>query len=93
MLRIAMRRVLTEEEDPAKMAHGLAKLSGALGRAIVLQENRERTQGQDEEESLADLLNEILIDLEKESRVARAARKEDEDDRAWRQDSELADTG
>ncbi|TXG78402.1 MAG: hypothetical protein E6R14_12695, partial [Thermomicrobiales bacterium] len=71
MLRIAMRRVLTEEEEPAKMAHGLAKLSGALGRAIVLQEQRERTQGEDEEESLADLLNEILIDLEKESQVFR----------------------
>ena len=71
MLRIAMRRVLTEEEEPAKMAHGLAKLSGALGRAIVLQELRERTQGEDQEESLADLLNQILIDLEKESQVFR----------------------
>jgi len=71
MLRIAMRRVLTEEEDPAKMAHGLAKLSGALGRAIVLQEQRERTQADDTEESLADLLNQILIDLEKESQQVR----------------------
>ncbi len=71
MLRIAMRRVLTEEEEPSKMAHGLAKLSGALGRAICLQESRERTQGEDTEESLADLLNGILIDLEKESQVYR----------------------
>jgi hypothetical protein len=71
MLRIAMRRVLTEEEEPAKMAHGLAKLSGALGRAIHLQETRERTQGDDEEERLADVLNQILIDLEKESQQVR----------------------
>ena len=40
--------------------------------------------------SLADLLNQILIDLEKESHVARAARKEGGDDRAWRQAFELA---
>ena len=71
MLRIAMRRVLTEEEEPARMAHGLAKLSGALGRAISLQEARERTQADDTEESLADLLNQILIDLEKESQQVR----------------------
>jgi hypothetical protein len=71
MLRIAMRRVLTEEEEPAKMAHGLAKLSGALGRAISLQEQRERTQGEEQETSLAELLNQILIDLEKESQVFR----------------------
>jgi hypothetical protein len=42
------------------------------------------------DESLADLLNQILIDLEKESQVARAARKEGGDDRAWRDDSEIA---
>ncbi len=71
MLRIAMRRVLTEEEEPAKMAHGLAKLSGALGRAIHLQEARERTQGDEEETRLADQLNQILIDLEKESQSHR----------------------
>ncbi len=71
MLRIAMRRVLTEEEQPARMAHGLAKLSGALGRAIFLQEQRERTQGEDSEERLADVLNQILIDLEKESQQVR----------------------
>lgn len=71
MLRIAMRRVLTEEEEPARMAHGLAKLSGALGRAIVLQENRERMLGDEEETRLADQLNQILIDLEKESHQVR----------------------
>ena len=71
MLRIAMRRVLTEEEEPSKMAHGLAKLSGALGQAIQLQEHRERTQVDDTEVRLADQLNQILIDLEKESQQVR----------------------
>jgi hypothetical protein len=46
--------------------------------------------GDETDRSLADLLNQILIDLEKESQVARAARKERGDDRAWRQDSEPA---
>jgi hypothetical protein len=34
MLRVAMARVMTEEENPARMAHALAKLSFALGRAL-----------------------------------------------------------
>jgi hypothetical protein len=34
ILRVAMVRVLTEEEHPSRMAHALAKLSFALGRAL-----------------------------------------------------------
>lgn len=34
MLRVAMVRVMTEEENPSRMAHALAKLSFALGRAL-----------------------------------------------------------
>lgn len=34
MLRVAMARVLTEEVNPSRMAHALAKLTFALGRAM-----------------------------------------------------------
>ncbi|HET9659124.1 MAG TPA: hypothetical protein VFP05_02265 [Thermomicrobiales bacterium] len=71
MLKIAMRRVLTEEEQPTRMAHGLAKLSGALGRAIVLQEAREQSAGTGEESQIIATLNQMMVDLEKESRINR----------------------
>ncbi|MEZ4504272.1 MAG: hypothetical protein R2848_00125 [Thermomicrobiales bacterium] len=34
MMRVAMLRLMLEEENPSRMAHGLAKLSGALGKSI-----------------------------------------------------------
>lgn len=88
-IRFALAKLLAEELDASKLAAGVARLTSAAVQAMKM----DQAIGDETDESLADLLNEILIDLEKESRVARAARKEDEDDRAWRQDSELADTG
>lgn len=51
MLRMAMLRVLTEEEQPSRMAHALAKLSFAVGRTMKLQEGelkerRELSEGE-----------------------------------------------
>lgn len=75
MLRIAMLRVLSEEEQPSRMAHALAKLSFAMGRTMKLQE--EWTGGNAQDASLAQTLNEILIDLEKENREKREPWKMD----------------
>lgn len=71
MLKLAMRRVLTEEEEPARMAHGLAKLSGALGRAITLQETRDQAEVAREESQLIDTMNRMMLDIEKEARINR----------------------
>jgi hypothetical protein len=65
-LRVGIMRVLTEEEHPSRMAHALAKLTFAMGRAMTLQakwmeEGREDGQ-------LSALLNEILADLDSEER-------------------------
>jgi hypothetical protein len=38
MMRVAMMRLLLEEESPSKMAHALAKLSSALGKSMQIQE-------------------------------------------------------
>ncbi len=51
MLRMAMLRVLTEEEQPSRMAHALAKLSFAVARTMKLQEgelkeSRELSEGE-----------------------------------------------
>ncbi len=50
MLRVAMVRVMTEEENPSRMAHALAKLSFALGRALKqeseLKGQRELSEGE-----------------------------------------------
>ncbi|MEZ4505436.1 MAG: hypothetical protein R2848_06050 [Thermomicrobiales bacterium] len=37
MMRVAMLRLMLEEENPSRMAHGLAKLSGALGKSMERQ--------------------------------------------------------
>jgi hypothetical protein len=71
MLRIAMLRVLREEEQPARMAHGLAKLSGALGRAITLQEAREQTAGPRTESHLVKRLNDMMVDIGTEAKINR----------------------
>jgi hypothetical protein len=85
-LRFALAKLLAEELDASKLAAGVARLTSAAVQAMKLGQ----AIGDATDESLADLLNRILIDLEAESQVARAARKEGGDDRAWRQDSELA---
>jgi hypothetical protein len=50
MLRVAMARVMTEEENPTRMAHALAKLTFALGRAlkqeVELKGKRELSEGE-----------------------------------------------
>lgn len=88
-IRFALAKLLAEELDASKLAAGVARLTSAAVQAMKIGQ----ALGDETDESLADLLNEILIDLEKESQVARAARKEGGGDRAWRQDLELADTG
>lgn len=85
-IRFALAKLLAEELDANKLAAGVARLTSAAVQAMKMGQ----AIGDETDESLADLLNQILIDLEKESQVARAARKEGGDDRAWRQDSELA---
>jgi hypothetical protein len=85
-IRFALAKLLAEEPDASKLASGVARLTSAAVQAMKLGQSI----GDETDRSLADLLNQILIDLEKESQVARAARKERGDDRAWRQDSELA---
>ena len=87
-IRFALAKLLAEELDASKLAAGVARLTTAAVQAMKMGQ----TIGDEVDASLADLLNEILIDLEKESQVARAARKEGGDDRAWRQDLELAGT-
>ena len=88
-IRFALAKLLAEELDASKLAAGVARLTSAAVQAMKMGQ----ALGDETDESLADLLNEILIDLEKESQVVRAARKEGGGDRAWRQDLELADTG
>jgi hypothetical protein len=66
MLRVAMMRLLLEEESPSRMAHAAAKLTFAMGRAMQLQ--AQWAEAFNEDGRLSDLLNEILIDMEKEGR-------------------------
>jgi hypothetical protein len=37
MMRMAMLRLMLDEENPSRLAHGLAKLSGALGKSMERQ--------------------------------------------------------
>lgn len=46
MMRVAMMRLMLEEENPSRMAHGMAKLSGSLGKAMERQEAWERAEQQ-----------------------------------------------
>jgi hypothetical protein len=85
-IRFALAKLLAEESDASKLASGVARLTSASVQAMKMGQSI----SDETDESLADLLNEILIDLEKKSQVARAARREGGDDRAWRQDTELA---
>lgn len=87
-IRFALAKLLAEEQDAGKLAAGVARLTSAAVQATRLGQSI----AQDDDASLADQLNQIFIDLEKESRVARAARKERGDERPWWQDPELADS-
>ncbi len=42
MMRVAMLRLMLEEENPSQMAHGLAKLSGAMGKSMERQDAWEK---------------------------------------------------
>jgi hypothetical protein len=46
MMRMAMLRLMLEEENPSRMAHGLAKLSGALGKSMERQEAWDKAERQ-----------------------------------------------
>lgn len=87
-IRFALAKLLSEEQDANKLAVGVARLTSSAVQAL----KQGQTIADEADESLADVLNQILIDLEKESQVARAARKERGDDRPWWQDPELADS-
>lgn len=85
-IRFALVKLLAEEQDAGKLASGVARLVSAAVQAMKMGQ----TISDEVDESLADQLNQILIDLEKESQVARAARKEGGDDRAGWHDSAAA---
>lgn len=72
MLRVAMLRVLREEEHPSRMAHALAKLSFAVGRTMTLQEGW--NGGDASDRRLADVFNEILAEW---------GEKEEDERRPW----------
>ena len=86
-IRFALAKLLVEEQDASKLAAGVARLTSASVQAMKLGQSI----SDETDASLADLLNQILIDLEKESQVARAARKERNDDGTGWQDSQFAD--
>ena len=88
-LRVGIMRVLTEEEHPSRMAHALAKLTFAMGRAMTLQAKWTDGGGQDGE--LAALFNDILSDVHAEEREATAGGRGDCDGGDDRADGECRD--
>jgi hypothetical protein len=85
-IRFALAKALAEERDASRLANCVTQLTSALVRLVKLGQ----AISDETDESLADLLNRILIDLEKESQMARAARKEGGDDRTWRSGAALS---
>lgn len=85
-IRFALAKLLTEEGDAGKLAAGVARLTTAAVQAMRMSQ----TLADETDQSLADLLNEILIEMEEESRVARAARAKGGDDGAGWPDFDAA---
>lgn len=68
-VRYALQKLIAEEPDAAKLATGVARLTSASVQAMKLGQ----MLGDAADASLADLLNEILIEMEEESRAKREA--------------------
>jgi hypothetical protein len=62
-LRIAERRLLLEEESPSRMAHGLARIAQALGRAL---EQQAAFEGRRESGTMGALLAEWMGEIQRE---------------------------
>lgn len=73
-IRFALAKLLAEEPDATRLATGVARLTSASVQIVKLGQ----ALGDAADESLAELLDGILIDLEQESREEREAR------RSWR---------
>ncbi len=59
-IRFALAKLLAEELDASKLAAGVARLTSAAVQAMKL----DRTRGDAVETSLAELIEEILVDLD-----------------------------
>lgn len=59
-IRFALAKLLAEELDASKLAMGVARLTSAAVQTMKL----DQSMGDSADRSLADVLNEILIDLE-----------------------------
>lgn len=68
-IRYALQKLMAEEQDANKLAAGIARLTSASVQAMKLGQ----VLGDATDASLADLLNEILIDMEETSRAKREA--------------------
>jgi hypothetical protein len=68
-IRFALAKLLAEETDAGKLAAGVARLTSASVQAMKLGQ----VLGDATDASLADLFNEILIEMEEESRAKREA--------------------
>lgn len=62
-IRFALAKLLAEELDASKLAAGVARLTSAAVQTMKL----DQSMGDSADRSLADVLNEILIDLEREN--------------------------
>lgn len=58
MMRVAMARLLQEERDSSRMAHGVARVAGVLVQAARLR------QGGAETEAIRELIQQRLVDFE-----------------------------
>ncbi|MCA9860688.1 MAG: hypothetical protein KC438_13250 [Thermomicrobiales bacterium] len=68
-IRIALAKLLAEEPDANKLAAGVARLASASVQLLKIGQARTDDDG----ESLASVIDQILIDLEREEREAREA--------------------
>lgn len=75
-LRVAMARLLAEEEDPVRLANGVARLADAIGRALKAQ----RTLAGDAGDEVTRTFLRVLAEMDAEAE--RGEPGEDEDD-AW----------
>lgn len=86
MMRVAMLRLMLEEENPSRMAHGLAKLSGALGKSMERQAEWDKAarQARSYQQYLAAArtVAPVVVDEPQEAHVADAPMDVAEEDEA-----------
>lgn len=68
-IRFALARLMNEEEDPSKLATGVARLASATVQLLRVV----RPAANQSDDPVLESVNQILIDLEKEARAAREA--------------------